>query len=110
MIVKKSPAELEKMAAAGDVLVRCHRLLEGMVRPGVTTKQLDEAAEKFIRSQGGVPSFKGYRGFSGSICASPNHMVVHGIPGPYVVQKGDVDRKSTRLNSSHANISYAVFC
>src|SRR3712207_1137896 len=61
-----------------------------MVRPGVTTKQLDEAAEKFIRSQGGVPSFKGYRGFTGSICASPNHMVVHGIPGPYAVQKGDV--------------------
>ena len=78
------------MAAAGDVLVRCHRLLEGMVRPGVTTKQLDEAAEKFIRSQGGVPSFKGYRGFPGSICASPNHMVVHGIPGPYALQKGDV--------------------
>ncbi len=90
MIVKKSPAEIEKMAAAGDVLVRCHRLLEGMVRPGVTTRQLDEAAERFIRSQGAVPSFKGYRGFPGSICASPNHMVVHGIPGPYALRKGDV--------------------
>ena len=90
MIVKKSPAEIDKMAAAGDVLVRCHKLLEGKVRPGVTTKELDEAAERFIRSQGGVPSFKGYRGFPGSICASPNHMVVHGIPGPYKVQKGDV--------------------
>ncbi len=90
MIVKKSPAEIDKMAAAGDVLVRTHRVLESMVRPGVTTKQLDEAAEKYIRSQGAVPSFKGYRGFPGSICASPNHMVVHGIPGPYKVQKGDV--------------------
>jgi methionyl aminopeptidase len=90
MIVRKSPEEIEKMAAAGEVLVRCHRLLEGMVRPGVTTKQLDEAAEKFIRSQGAVPSFKGYRGFEGSICASPNHMVVHGIPGPYALRKGDV--------------------
>jgi methionyl aminopeptidase len=90
VIVRKSPAEIEKMAAAGDVLVRCHKLLESKVRPGVTTKELDEAAERFIRSQGAVPSFKGYRGFPGSICASPNHMVVHGIPGPYKVQKGDV--------------------
>ena len=59
-------------------------------RPGVTTKELDEAAEKFIRSQGADPSFKGYRGFPGSICASPNSMVVHGIPGPYELQRGDI--------------------
>jgi methionyl aminopeptidase len=78
VIVKKSPAEIEKMAAAGDVLVRCHRLLAGKVRAGVTTRELDEAAERFIRSQGGVPSFKGYRGFPGSICASPNHKVERG--------------------------------
>src|SRR3954469_22619208 len=90
MIIRKSPAEIDKMAAAGDILVRCHRLLESKVRPGVTTKELDEAAEKFIRSQGAVPSFKGYRGFAGSICASPNHMVVHGIPGPYRLGRGDV--------------------
>jgi methionyl aminopeptidase len=90
MIVRKSPAEIDKMAAAGEILVRCHKLLESKVRAGVTTKELDEAAEKFIRSQGGVPSFKGYRGFTGSICASPNDMVVHGIPGPYKVAKGDV--------------------
>jgi methionyl aminopeptidase len=90
MIVKKTPAELDKMAASGDILVRCHRLLESKIRPGVTTLELDQAAEKFIRSQGAVPSFKGYRGFPGSICASPNHMVVHGIPGPYKLQRGDV--------------------
>jgi methionyl aminopeptidase len=90
VIVKKSAAEIEKMAAAGDVLVRCHRLLEGMVRPGVTTKQLDEAAERFIRSQGAEPAFKGYRGFPGSICTSPNSMVVHGIPGPYELERGDI--------------------
>jgi methionyl aminopeptidase len=89
MIIRKSPAEIDKMAAAGDILVRCHKLLESKVRPGVTTAELDEAAEKFIRSQGAVPSFKGYNGFTGSICASPNHMVVHGIPGPYKLQKGD---------------------
>jgi methionyl aminopeptidase len=90
MIIKKTPAELDKMAAAGDILVRCHRLLESKIRVGVTTKELDSAAERFIRSQGAEPSFKGYRGFPGSICASPNHMVVHGIPGPYRLGRGDV--------------------
>ncbi len=90
MIVRKSPEEIEKMAAAGEIHRRTMRLLEGKVRPGVTTKQLDEAAERFIRSQGAVPSFKGYNGFPGSICASPNSMVVHGIPGPYALEKGDI--------------------
>jgi len=78
------------MAAAGRVLARCHTLLAGKARAGVTTAELDEAAEKFIRSQGGEPAFKGYRGFPGSICASPNSMVVHGIPGPYKLRRGDI--------------------
>jgi methionyl aminopeptidase len=90
MIVKKTPAEIDKMAAAGEILVRTLKLLEGKVREGVTTGDLDEAAEKYIRSQGATPAFKGYRGFPGSICASPNSMVVHGIPGPYALQRGDV--------------------
>src|ERR671928_2206579 len=90
MIVKKSPAEIEKMASAGDILVRTLSLLAGKVRPGVTTGDLDAAAEKFIRSQGATPAFKGYRGFPGSICASPNSMVVHGIPGPYRLERGDI--------------------
>src|SRR3954464_4761810 len=78
------------MAAAGRVLVRCHEILRKKARPGVTTAELDEAAERFMRSQGATPAFKGYRGFPGSICASPNHMVVHGIPGSYKLQRGDV--------------------
>src|SRR5690242_18212732 len=78
------------MAAAGSILVRTLQLLEGKVREGVTTRELDEAAEKFIRSQGAEPAFKGYRGFPGSICASPNSMVVHGIPGSYRLQRGDL--------------------
>src|SRR5436305_4502233 len=78
------------MAAAGAILVKTMNLLAGKVRPGVTTGELDQAAEKFIRSQGATPAFKGYRGFPGSICASPNSMVVHGIPGPYALQRGDV--------------------
>lgn len=90
MIVKKTPEQIEKMAAAGEILVRTLNLLEGKIRPGVTTKELDEAAERFIRSQGAVPAFKGYRGFPGSICASPNSMVVHGIPGPYRLERGDI--------------------
>jgi methionyl aminopeptidase len=90
VIVKKSTAEIDKMAAAGAILVRTLSLLEGKVRPGVTTRELDQAAEKFIRSQGAEPAFKGYRGFPGSICASPNSMVVHGIPGPYKLTRGDI--------------------
>jgi methionyl aminopeptidase len=90
VIIKKTPAEIDAMAAAGDILVKCMSLLAGKVRPGVTTADLDAAAEKFIRSQGATPAFKGYRGFPGSICASPNHMVVHGIPGKFKLKKGDV--------------------
>ncbi|MBB4662906.1 type I methionyl aminopeptidase [Conexibacter arvalis] len=90
MIVKKTPEQIEKMAAAGEILVRTLNLIEGKIRAGVTTKELDEAAEKFIRSQGATPAFKGYRGFPGSICASPNDMVVHGIPGPYKLDRGDI--------------------
>ncbi len=90
MIIRKTPAEIEKMAAAGDILVRTMKVLKSKARPGITTLELDEAAEKFIRSQGAVPSFKGYRGFPGSICASPNSMVVHGIPGDYECKRGDV--------------------
>ncbi len=90
MIVKKTPEQVEKMAASGRILVRCLRMLGAKARPGVTTKDLDAAAERFIRSQGAEPAFKGYRGFPGSICASPNSMVVHGIPGPYELKRGDV--------------------
>ncbi len=90
MIARKTAAQIEKMAAAGAVHARCMKMLTGMIRPGVTTADLDRAAEKFIRSQGGVPTFKGFRGFPGSICASPNSMVVHGIPGPYELTRGDI--------------------
>jgi methionyl aminopeptidase len=90
VIIKKSPEEIEEMAASGAILVRTMNLLAGKIRPGVTTRELDQAAEKFIRSQGAVPAFKGYRGFPGSICASPNSMIVHGIPGPYKLKRGDI--------------------
>jgi methionyl aminopeptidase len=90
VIIKKTPAEIEKMAASGAILVATLELLKGKVKPGVSTAELDQAAERFIRSQGAVPSFKGYRGFPGSICASPNAMIVHGIPGPYRLGRDDI--------------------
>jgi methionyl aminopeptidase len=90
MIVRKSPAEIEAMARAGAVVADTLALLGEHVRQGITTLELDELAEEYIRSQGGVPTFKGYRGFTGSICSSPNAMVVHGIPGPYRLEEGDI--------------------
>src|SRR5829696_257823 len=90
MINRKTPQQIDQMAVAGDILVRCLKMLESKARVGVTTADLDAAAEKFIRSQDAVPAFKGYRGFPGSICASPNSMVVHGIPGPYECRRGDL--------------------
>ena len=90
MIVRKTEAELETMARAGRVVADTLDLLEREARPGVTTGDLDRMAEEFITSRGGWPTFKGYRGFPGSICASPNAMVVHGIPGPYTLAEGDV--------------------
>lgn len=90
MIIKKSQPEIDRMAGAGAILVKTMKLLAGKVRPGVSTRELDLAAERFIRSQGAEPSFKGYRGFPGSICASPNSMIVHGIPGSYKLARGDI--------------------
>jgi methionyl aminopeptidase len=89
-IIVKTPEQIEQMAAAGAIQARCLRMLRSKCRPGVTTADLDEAARRFIESQGAEPSFLGYRGFPGSICASPNSMVVHGIPGPYELKRGDV--------------------
>jgi methionyl aminopeptidase len=90
VILRKTPEEIDRMAAAGRILVRCHEILRSKARPGVTTAELDDAAERFIRSQDAEPAFKGYRGFPGSICASPNSMVVHGIPGSYKLNRGDI--------------------
>lgn len=90
MIVRKSRSELEAMREGGRITAACLRILSGNVRPGVTTKDLDHVAEEFIRGRGGTPEFKGYEGFPASICASPNHMIVHGIPGNYRLREGDI--------------------
>ncbi len=90
MIIKKSPDQIEKMAAAGLIQAAALDIVAAKIRPGIRTSELDSAVERFIRSQGATPTFKGYRGFPGSICASPNSMVVHGIPGRYRLDRGDI--------------------
>ncbi|MBI3946807.1 MAG: type I methionyl aminopeptidase [Armatimonadetes bacterium] len=86
----KSERELALMRQASALVVDTLRLLRDRVRPGVTTAELDRLAEAYIRSRGGVPSFKGYRGFPASACISVNDQVVHGIPGPRRLEEGDI--------------------
>lgn len=90
MIYKKSPEEVAAMKRAGVILVDTLNRLEDALRPGITTAQLDTIAEKSITDAGATPSFKGYRGFPGSICTSPNKEIVHGIPGPRKMEEGDI--------------------
>jgi methionyl aminopeptidase len=90
MIIRKSEQEIDAMARAGRVVADTLALVGEHLRPGMTTKELDALAEDYIRSQGGKPTFKGYHGFPASICASPNSMVVHGIPGEYRIEEGDL--------------------
>jgi methionyl aminopeptidase len=90
MIIRKATGEIERMARAGEVVADTLALIGEHARPGVTTQELDDLADEFIRSRGGTPTFKGYRGYPASICTSPNEMVVHGIPGPYTLKDGDI--------------------
>lgn len=90
MIITKAPREIDIMRQAGQIVARTHKELQAHIRPGITTGQLDAIAERYIRSQGATPSFKGYNGFTGSICASVNEELVHGIPGDRVLQDGDI--------------------
>ena len=90
MIIRKSKAEIETMARAGQIVAGTIALLEENVRPGVTTAELDVLAEEFIRSHGGEPTFKGYKGYPAATCLSPNDVVVHGIPNGVTLADGDV--------------------
>ncbi|TDD94502.1 type I methionyl aminopeptidase [Actinomadura rubrisoli] len=87
----KTPEQIELMRGAGLLVGRTLELLREAVKPGITTMDLDELAERHIRDNGGVPSFKGYHGFTGTICASINEEIVHGIPNAgKVLRDGDV--------------------
>jgi methionyl aminopeptidase len=90
MIIRKSPQEIETMARAGKVVADTIALVEEHVQPGITTGELDAMADEYIRAQGGVPTFKGYRGYPAATCLSPNDMVVHGIPGAVKLEDGDI--------------------
>ncbi|HEM47328.1 MAG TPA: type I methionyl aminopeptidase, partial [Alphaproteobacteria bacterium] len=90
MIGIKSARDLDLMRRSGEILRDCFLELEKMVVPGVTTAELDRAAEDFIRSRGAEPAFKGYHGYPATICASVNEQVVHGIPGDRRLEAGDI--------------------
>ena len=90
MIHAKSSREIQYMRDAGRIVAQTHEELAKAVKPGVGTKELDQIAEDYIISKGAEPSFKGYRGFPAAICASVNHVVVHGIPGLETVNNGDI--------------------
>jgi methionyl aminopeptidase len=82
VILLKSPRELEHMRAAGRILAEVKALLKRLVKPGISTKELDAEVEALILSRGAAPAFKGYRGYPATVCASINEEVVHGIPSP----------------------------
>ena len=90
MIVCKSAAELEKMRTANQLVARILDALRALVVPGATTAAIDAEAERLVRDAGAEPAFKGYRGYPATVCASINHEVVHGIPGPRVLREGDI--------------------
>jgi methionyl aminopeptidase len=90
VIVCKSPAEIEKMRAANQLVARVLEDLAAMVAPGVSTADLDAAAEAKVRAAGAEPAFKGYRGYPATLCASVNEQVVHGIPNRRALVAGDI--------------------
>ena len=91
MITRRNEKEIELLRHAGKIVAMTHEYLKPFIKAGISTKELDEMAEKFIRSQGATPSFKGYGGFPGSICASINDVLVHGIPNAaHILKDGDI--------------------
>ena len=89
-IVPKTPSELARMRVAGQIVAEALELVRAHASPSVTTASLDRMVEELILKRGGVPAFKGYRGYPATICASINEQVVHGIPGPRKLQEGDL--------------------
>ena len=89
-IAIKNAEQLNRMRVAGRIAAECQRHIKSLIKPGVTTLELDAAAEQFLLEHGAAPSFKGYRDFPASICASVNDEVIHGIPGARVLKQGDI--------------------
>jgi methionyl aminopeptidase len=90
MILLKSPVEVQQMHLPGEIVSGAHEKVREILRPGISTRDVDRVVEEYIRKRGGKPAFKGYRGYPASICISVNEEVVHGIPGARVLQEGDI--------------------
>lgn len=90
MIYLKSPEEVEEMRLANQIVVKVMKTLAGLIKPGITTIELDKKAEEIVLKEGGKPAFKGYRGYAHTLCVSVNEQVVHGIPGPTRLKEGDI--------------------
>ena len=91
MVTRKSNREIELMRIAGRIVAMAHKAVKDAIKPGMTTKDIDDLVEKVIRENDAIPSFKNYNGFPASACVSINEEVVHGIPSPHrVLQNGDI--------------------
>ncbi len=108
MIYLRSDEELDLIKESAQVLGQAHAEVAKLVRPGVTTRELDEVAETFIRDRGGVPSFKGFNKFPASLCISINDVVVHGFPSRYELRDGDIISIDcgVQLNGYHSDSAY----
>lgn len=108
MIFYKTEEEIELIRASANVLAQAHGEVAGMIREGITTRELDQRAEEFIRDHGGQPSFKGYNDFPYSLCISPNAVVVHGFPGEHTLRSGDIISVDcgVLLNGYHSDSAY----
>ncbi len=112
MISIKSPAEIEKMRAAGRLTAQARKLAGSLVRPGITTGEIDREVRRFIESHGAKPSFLGYGGFPASTCISVNEVVIHGIPGSRKLKEGDIVSVDVGafLNGFHGDCAATFFC
>lgn len=90
MIILKSPEEIEKIAQSCLIVAKTLDYLKNMIKPGITTKEIDNSADQYILSHKAIPAFKGYKGYPASICASVNNEVIHGIPSNRVLKEGDI--------------------
>jgi methionyl aminopeptidase len=108
MIYLKTEEEIQLIKDSAQVLGKAHAEVANWVKPGITTEKLDAVAEDYIRSYGGIPSFKGFNKFPASLCISVNEVVVHGIPGSYVLKDGDIVSIDcgVKLNGFHSDSAY----